>query len=187
MRTCFIGVDRRGRGLRPKGETHEIPVRINVATMNRIRFWKLSCEESHETALCLDGGTKCPIRARPFTTLPQVVQAEAQRQGYESTKIIIDVFHGRSACLKTACSGDSIVDLAGWSLMIFCARAMRGRGLPSLDARRGRPSSPLLMEKTENWSLSRRGKTPDPSALRISPPLKMAAYVSRAIDVSDQL
>ena len=23
----------------------------------------------------------------------------------------------------------------GWSLMIFCARATRGRGLPSLDAR----------------------------------------------------
>ena len=30
----------------------------------------------------------------------------------------------------------------GWSLMIFCARATRGRGLPSLDARSGRSISP---------------------------------------------
>ena len=30
----------------------------------------------------------------------------------------------------------------GWSLMIFCARATRGRGLPSLDARNGRSISP---------------------------------------------
>src|SRR6266850_1509181 len=29
----------------------------------------------------------------------------------------------------------------GWSLMIFCARATRGRGLPSLDARSGRSVS----------------------------------------------
>ncbi|MCG3775494.1 MAG: hypothetical protein JW395_2334 [Nitrospira sp.] len=30
----------------------------------------------------------------------------------------------------------------GWSLMIFCARATRGRGLPSLDARSGRSIRP---------------------------------------------
>ncbi len=30
----------------------------------------------------------------------------------------------------------------GWSLMIFCARATRGRRLPSLDARSGRSISP---------------------------------------------
>ena len=30
----------------------------------------------------------------------------------------------------------------GWSLMTFCARATRGRGLPSLDARSGRSISP---------------------------------------------
>ena len=30
----------------------------------------------------------------------------------------------------------------GWKLMIFCARATRGRGLPSLDARSGRSISP---------------------------------------------
>jgi hypothetical protein len=30
----------------------------------------------------------------------------------------------------------------GWSLMIFCARATRGRGLLSLDARNGRSISP---------------------------------------------
>ena len=30
----------------------------------------------------------------------------------------------------------------GWSLMIFCARATRGRGLPSLAARSGRSISP---------------------------------------------
>ena len=30
----------------------------------------------------------------------------------------------------------------GWSLMIFYARATRGRGLPSLDARSGRSVSP---------------------------------------------
>ena len=30
----------------------------------------------------------------------------------------------------------------GWRLMIFCARATRGRGLPSLDARSGRSISP---------------------------------------------
>jgi hypothetical protein len=30
----------------------------------------------------------------------------------------------------------------GWSLMIFFARATRGRGLPSLDARSGRSISP---------------------------------------------
>ena len=29
-----------------------------------------------------------------------------------------------------------------WSLMIFCARGTRGRGLPSLDARSGRSISP---------------------------------------------
>jgi hypothetical protein len=32
----------------------------------------------------------------------------------------------------------------GWSLMIFCARATRGRGLPSLDARSGRSIRPHL-------------------------------------------
>jgi len=30
----------------------------------------------------------------------------------------------------------------GWRLMIFCARATRGRGLPSLDARSGRSIRP---------------------------------------------
>ena len=30
----------------------------------------------------------------------------------------------------------------GWRLMIFCARATRGRGLPSLDARSRRSVSP---------------------------------------------
>jgi len=30
----------------------------------------------------------------------------------------------------------------GWSLLISCARATRGRGLPSLDARSGRSISP---------------------------------------------
>jgi hypothetical protein len=36
----------------------------------------------------------------------------------------------------------------GWSLMIFCARATRGRGLPSLDARSGRSISPHPREIT---------------------------------------
>jgi hypothetical protein len=36
----------------------------------------------------------------------------------------------------------------GWRLMIFCARATRGRGLPSLDARSGRSISPH--PQTEN-------------------------------------
>ena len=31
-----------------------------------------------------------------------------------------------------------------WSLMIFYARATRGRGLPSLDARSGKSISPHL-------------------------------------------
>ena len=37
----------------------------------------------------------------------------------------------------------------GWSLMIFCAQATRGRRLPSLDTRNGRPSSPPSSEKIE--------------------------------------
>ena len=36
----------------------------------------------------------------------------------------------------------------GWSMMIFCARATRGRGLPSLDARNGRSISPHPRERT---------------------------------------
>ena len=35
----------------------------------------------------------------------------------------------------------------GWSLMIFCARATRGRGLPSLDARSGKSFSPHPLEE----------------------------------------
>ena len=37
----------------------------------------------------------------------------------------------------------------GWSLMIFCARATRGRGLPSLDARSGRSISPHPQRKNK--------------------------------------
>ncbi len=36
----------------------------------------------------------------------------------------------------------------GWSLMIFCARATRGRALPSLDARSGRSIRPHPWERT---------------------------------------
>ena len=33
-------------------------------------------------------------------------------------------------------------EVGGWSLLISCSRATRGRGLPSLDARSGRSISP---------------------------------------------
>ena len=40
----------------------------------------------------------------------------------------------------------------GWSLMIFCARATRGCGLPSLDVRSGRSVSPHpLRENKQAW------------------------------------
>jgi len=37
----------------------------------------------------------------------------------------------------------------GWSLMIFCARATRGLGRPSLDARSGRSISPHPWRENE--------------------------------------
>jgi hypothetical protein len=37
----------------------------------------------------------------------------------------------------------------GWNLIIFCARATRGRRLPSFDARSGRPSRSPRFEKQE--------------------------------------
>jgi hypothetical protein len=37
----------------------------------------------------------------------------------------------------------------GWSLIIFCARATRGRRLPSLDARSGRSIRPHPLERNE--------------------------------------
>ena len=40
-------------------------------------------------------------------------------------------------------------DQRGWSLMIFYARATRGRGLPSLDARSGRSISPHPWRENE--------------------------------------
>jgi hypothetical protein len=40
----------------------------------------------------------------------------------------------------------------GWTLMIFCARATRGLGRPSLDARNGRSVSPHpLRENEQAW------------------------------------
>ena len=44
----------------------------------------------------------------------------------------------------------------GWSLMLFCARATRGRGLPSLDARSGRSISPH--PRRDNEEVLRDGK-----------------------------
>ena|GEM_PF-2600695 len=44
--------------------------------------------------------------------------------------------------------------------MIFCARATRGRGLPSLDARSGRSISPHPLEKKMSeigWITSKYG------------------------------
>jgi len=40
-------------------------------------------------------------------------------------------------------------DQRGWSLMIFCARATRGLGRPSLDARSGRSISPHPWRENE--------------------------------------
>ena len=37
----------------------------------------------------------------------------------------------------------------GWSLMIFCARATRGRRLPSLDARSGRSIMRAIPEEID--------------------------------------
>src|SRR4026209_1159429 len=41
-----------------------------------------------------------------------------------------------------AARGTRTIKGVGWRLMIFCARATRGRGLPSLDARSGRSIRP---------------------------------------------
>jgi hypothetical protein len=47
----------------------------------------------------------------------------------------------------------------GWSLMIFCARATRGRGLPSLDARSGRSISPHPWRENEQASKEREHRS----------------------------
>jgi hypothetical protein len=55
---------------------------------------------------------------------------------------------------------------AGWSLIIFCARATRGLRRPSLDARSGRSVRPIPKEVTsklgrsiiEMWALDARSK-----------------------------
>ena len=44
--------------------------------------------------------------------------------------------------------GGRDLEKKGWRLMIFCARATRGRRLPSLDARNRRSFSPHLEEIT---------------------------------------
>jgi hypothetical protein len=51
----------------------------------------------------------------------------------------------------------------GWSLMIFCARATRGRGLPSLDARSGRSISPHPWRENEQAWKDGEGAARGPS------------------------
>jgi hypothetical protein len=64
---------------------------------------------------------------------------------------------------------DGPVKERGWGLMIFCARATRGRRLPSLDARSRRSLSPHPEGMTSELTLSNDGPNVSPTVRHFNP------------------
>ncbi len=66
----------------------------------------------------------------------------------------------------------------GWSLMIFCARATRGLGRPSLDARSGRSISPHPWKRTSGLGGGGEGLPGRPPA-RGTRTIRMCSFDAR--------